>query len=156
MLYRPAILLPIVLSSSSELPNKPDRTARLLLLRLYYSSVPLLLLFHSITLFSYTIFSLIHSILSVSCVPLLLHTTCFATPVLFLCSLHFTSFSSLLPSSPLFFYCFPSFHFHSEATCHGKISFLFFPFAPSLIYLLPPYFLLRPSQFSPCFSNTSI
>jgi hypothetical protein len=58
VLYRSAILLPIVLSSSSELPNKPDRTARLLLLRLYYSSVPLLLLFHSITLFSYTIFSL--------------------------------------------------------------------------------------------------
>jgi len=77
-------------------------------------------------------------------------------PFLFLCSLHFTSFSSLLPSSPLFFYCFPSFHSHSKATCRDKISILFFPFAPSLIYLLPPYFLLRPSQFSSCFSNTSI
>lgn len=108
MLYRAAILLPIVLSSSSELPNKPDRTARLLLLRLYYSSVPLLLLFHSITLFSYTIFSLIHSILSVSCILLLLHTTCFAIP--FFVSL-FSTFYFVLFTSPLIFFILLLFSF---------------------------------------------
>ena len=74
----------------------------------------------------------------------------------FLCSLHFISFSSLLPSSSLFLHCFPSFSLSFQSHLSRKISFLFFPFAPSLIYLLPSYFLLRPSQFSPCFSNTSI
>jgi len=125
LLYRSAILLPIVLSSSSELPNKPDRTARLLLLRLYYSSVPLLLLFHSITLFSYTIFSLVHSILSVSCI-LLLHTTCFATP--FFISL-FSTFYFVLSTSPLIsfillLFSFLSLSFQSHLSRQNLVSIL--------------------------------
>lgn len=126
MLYRPAILLPIVLSSSSELPNKPYRTARLLLLRLYYSSVPLLLLFHSITLFSYTIFSFVHSILSVSCILLLLHTTCFATPCFI--SL-FSTFYFVLFTSPLIFFIlllfsFLSLSFQSHLSRQNLVSIL--------------------------------
>ena len=126
MLCRSTILLPIVLSSSSELPNKPDRTARLLLLRLYYSSVPLLLLFHSITLFSYTIFSLIHSILSVPCILLLLHTTCFATT--FFISL-FSTFYFVLFTSPLIFFIlllfsFLSLSFQSHLSRQNLVSIL--------------------------------
>lgn len=124
MLYRSAILLPIVLSSSSELPNKPDRTARLLLLRLYYSSVLLLLLFHSITLFSYTIFSLVHSILSVSCI--LLHTTCFAAPffISFFSTFYFVLFTSPLISFILLLFSFLSLPFQSHLSRQNLVSIL--------------------------------
>lgn len=124
MLYRSAILLPIVLSSSSELPNKPDRTARLLLLRLYYSSVPLLLPFHSITLFSYTIFSLVHSILSVSCI--LLHTTCFATPIFIslFSTFYFVLFTSPLISFILLLLSFLSLSFQSHLSRQNLDSIL--------------------------------